>query len=129
MRDQRLGGMWETLVMGSILSGQAMLTYREEIYTVGVGVIREVRRRSGGFVYLWYPQGAAYVSPFGAFTCRFHGAAFLRTQEALWVEAEHARPAQPVSYRHFDYAVAGLWGRGGLSDTFTDSTNIQQLLC
>lgn len=26
MRDQRLGGMWETLVMGSILSGQAMLT-------------------------------------------------------------------------------------------------------
>lgn len=28
MRDQRLGGMWETLVMGSILSGQAMLTCR-----------------------------------------------------------------------------------------------------
>lgn len=27
IRDQRLGGMWETLVMGSILSGQAMLTY------------------------------------------------------------------------------------------------------
>lgn len=26
MSDQRLGGMWETLVMGSILSGQAMLT-------------------------------------------------------------------------------------------------------
>lgn len=28
MRDQRLGGMCETLVMGSILSGQAILTYR-----------------------------------------------------------------------------------------------------
>lgn len=30
MRDHRLGGMWETLVMGSILSGQAMLTYGRE---------------------------------------------------------------------------------------------------
>lgn len=30
MRDQRLGGMWETLVMGSILSGQAMLTCSRE---------------------------------------------------------------------------------------------------
>lgn len=35
MRDQRLGGMWETLVMGSILSGQAMLTYNSENVSPG----------------------------------------------------------------------------------------------
>lgn len=62
------------------------------------------------FIYLWYPQGTAYMCPLGACTCGLHGTALLGTQKALRVDAEDTRPAQPVSNRHFDYAVAGLWG-------------------
>lgn len=50
------------------------------------------------------------MSPLGACTCGFHGTALLGTQKALRVDAEDTRPAQPVSDRHFDYAIAGLWG-------------------
>lgn len=62
------------------------------------------------FIYLWYPQGTAYMCPLGAGTCGLHGTALLRTQKALWVDAEDTRPTQPVSNRHFDYTVTGLWG-------------------
>lgn len=59
---------------------------------------------------LWYPQGTAYMCPLGTCTRSLHGTAFLRTEKALRVDPEDARPAQPVSNRHFDDAVTGLWG-------------------
>lgn len=59
-------------------------------------------------MYLWYPQGTADVGPLGACSCCLHGAALLRTQKALRVDAEDACPAQPVPQRHFDDAVTGL---------------------
>lgn len=127
MSDQRLGGMWETLVMGSILSGQAMLTYtwekkliqvchNQRISNTDEEQSGEVKSKAEGVcvcrIYLRYPQGTADVSPLGSCTCCLHGAALLRTQKALRVDAEDARPAQPVSNRHFDDAVTRLWGEG-----------------
>lgn len=61
-------------------------------------------------IYLWDPKSTADMSPLGACTCGFHGTALLGTQKALRVDAKDASPAQPVSDRHFDYAIAGLWG-------------------
>lgn len=76
----------------------------------------EVKSKAEGVcvcrIYLRYPQGTADVSPLGSCTCCLHGAALLRTQKALRVDAEDARPAQPVSNRHFDDAVTRLWGEG-----------------
>lgn len=56
------------------------------------------------------------MGPLSARTCCLHGSALLGTQKALGVDAEDARPAQPVPKRHFDDAVTGLWGeqQGGL---------------
>ena len=62
-----------------------------------------------GAVYLWYPQGTAYMCPLGARTCSLHGTALLGTQKALWVDTENARPTEPVSNRHFDNAITSLW--------------------
>lgn len=50
------------------------------------------------------------MCPLSACTCSLHGTALLRTQKALWVDAEDTRPAQPVPKRHFDNAITGLWG-------------------
>lgn len=59
------------------------------------------------------------MCPLSACTRSLHGTALLRTQKALWVDAEDTRPAQPVPKRHFDDAITGLWGeqQGG---TFSD---------
>lgn len=113
MRDQRLGGMWDTLVMGSILSGQAMLTCRGVTLTAWWAVIQnklymQDRRCTWLMIYLWYPQSAAHMCPLGACSRGLHGAALQGTQEALRVDAEDTRPAQPVSNRHFDDTIAGL---------------------
>lgn len=103
MRDQRLGGMWETLVMGSILSGQAMLTYNSQNVSPGEPILSQLLES-----YLWYPQSTADVGPFSGRARGLHGAALLWTQQALGGDAEDASPAQPVPKRDFYNAVAGL---------------------
>lgn len=65
-------------------------------------------------VYLWDPQGAAHVSPFGSGTRRLHSSTLLWTQKTLWVDAEDTRPTEPVPNRHFDDAVTSLGGEGQL---------------
>lgn len=112
MRDQRLGGMWETLVMGSIRSGQAMLTYTIKPCATWWEIDRQIWA-NGGYAerdkYLWYPQGTAHMRPLGPGTCGLHGTALLRTQQALRVDAEDTCPTKPVSNRNFNDAITSLW--------------------
>lgn len=110
MRDQRLGGMWEILVMGSILSGQAMLTCSGgKASPAPEGTTRSPQVSES---YLRYPQSTADVRPFSACTCGLHGAALLWTEQTLGVDAQDTSPAQPVPKRDFDNAITGLGERG-----------------
>lgn len=61
-------------------------------------------------IYLWYPQGTAYMCPLGACTCSLHGTALRWTQKALGVDTKDTCPTKPVPNRYFDYTIAGLWG-------------------
>lgn len=109
MRDQRLGGMWETLVMGSILSGQAMLTCKGgKSVTCGPVYNKKARGCQLFESYLWDPQSTADMCPFSACACGLHGAAFLWTEQTLGADAEDAGPAQPVPKRDFDNTITGL---------------------
>ena len=62
-------------------------------------------------LHLGDPQGTADVRPLGAGPRGLHGPALLGAQQALGVDAQDTRPAQPVPIRHLHYAITGLGWR------------------